>query len=136
MTREESVGGLARRLWQAVARGDADAVLSLFAPDAVFTRMGHNPLAGEFKGRSAVLDALAGTGEAVDQLRSQLLEVLVGERSAVVRFRMRASRAGHELDGEFFMYLRADGGRIVAATQVPLDQARNDAFWNAVVPAG
>lgn len=135
MTSEESCGGLARRLWQAVARGDGDAVLALCAPGAVFTTVGDNPLGGEVKGRTAILGRLALTGELVDELRSELLEVLVGERSAVLRYRMQAARGPHQLDGEFLLHLEFAGGRIVRATSVPVHQRRNDAFWNAAADA-
>jgi ketosteroid isomerase-like protein len=129
--RQESLGALVRRLWQAVARGDAATVADVYAPDAVLRRVGCNPLAGEYKGHAAILAAMAEIGETVDDLQSELLEVLVGDSSAVLRYRMRALCGRHELDGECFLHLRVEGGRIVQAIEVPLDPERNDTFWNA-----
>jgi ketosteroid isomerase-like protein len=121
---------LVHRLWDAGARGDADAIAALYAPDVVIVAHGApSVFSGEFKGSDELLDYLAGIGESVDDLRSDLLDVYTNDRGAVVRYRIAAARGPKRLDMQFLYLLEIANGRIVEATIVPSDQRVNDEFW-------
>jgi ketosteroid isomerase-like protein len=118
------------RLWDAGARGDADALAELYAPDAVLRAHGHqSALAGEFKGIFEILDFLARAGEIVEELRSELIEIYTSESGAVMRYRTVATRGPRHLDLQYFFVFEIQAGRIVEATLIPADQRQSDAFW-------
>ena len=120
--------GLARRLWRAASEGNPDPVLEL-DPKGVWRTYGVNPNAGEFHGIDAVLRYLASSGEGVEDMRSELLDVMASERGAVIHYRVRAERGPKQLDGEFFLWLRIQDGVVTEVAAVPFDQAAADAFW-------
>ena len=123
---------LVRRLWDAGARGDADAICEIHAPDAVLRAHGvSGPLAGEFKGIAEILDFLARAGELVDDSRSEIIDIYTSDAGAVIRYRTVATRGGEHLDMQYLYVLAIEQGRIVAATIVPADQRRNDEFWRS-----
>jgi ketosteroid isomerase-like protein len=120
-----------RRLWDASARGDADALRAGYAPDAVLRAYGGpvSPRAGEFKGIEEILDYLASAGETVDDLRSDILEIYTSDGGVVLRYRTVATRGDKHLDMQYLYIAAIEAGRIVRATLVPTDQRRNDEFW-------
>ena len=130
MASEHPNAALARRLWQAISEGDGSALVGeLLAPDVVWRSYGDNPLAGEAKGVEASLERLARIGENVDELRTELREVYAGEHGAVIWARTHAERGPKVLDGHLLVHLRIEGGHIVSASVVAMDQRRNDEFW-------
>ncbi len=132
MREEHPHVSLVRRLWDAGARGDADALSECYAPDAVLRAHGvAGPLAGEFKGTAEILDYLARAGEIVDDSLSDIIAIYVSEGGAVIRYRTVATRGAHHLDMQFLYVLAIEQGRITSATLVPTDQRRNDEFWRA-----
>ena len=123
---------LMRRLWDAGARGDADTVCEIYAPDAVLRAHGApGPLSGEFKGIDEILDFLARMGELVDDSISEILDVYTSNAGAVLRYRSVATRGAEQLDMQYLYILAIEQGRIVEATLVPTDQRRNDEFWRS-----
>jgi ketosteroid isomerase-like protein len=120
---------IARRLWDAISRGDVDAFLAVTSPDVVWCARGENPFAVETKGPAATLDFLANAGDAVDDLRLQVLEIFASDRGAIVHFAMDAHRGPRSFVGEFYLRLRMEGERVAEAELVPADTASNDAFW-------
>lgn len=124
---------LARLIWDATARGDVDALLQAFAPDVVMRVRGRNPMSGEYKGSTALLEQLARSAELVDDLRLDLLEIYGGKDGALIHYRQDATRGALHLDGEFHLSFRVAGGRIYEVEIVAADQERTDAFWHAVL---
>lgn len=121
---------LVHRLWNAGARGDADALLELYAPDAVLRAHGsQSPMAGEFKGIAEIIDYFARSGEIVEDSRSEILAVYTNASGAVIRYRTIATRGPKQLDMQYLYVVAIENGRIVEATLVPTDQRANDAFW-------
>ena len=122
---------LMRRLWEASARGDAEALSVGYAPDAVLRAYGGpvSPRTGEYKGIDEILDYLASAGETVDDLSSEMLEMYTSDGGVVVRYRTLATRGDQHLDMQYLYIAAIEAGRIVRATLVPMDQRRNDEFW-------
>lgn len=124
---------LAHRVWDATARGDVDSLLQIYAPDVVMWVRGRNPLCGEYKGSTALLEQFARSAELVDELCLDLLEIYSSEDGALIRYRVEATRGEHRLDAEFHLSFRVAAGRIHEVEIVSTDQDRADAFWNEVV---
>ena len=123
---------IARKVWEAVANGDADRIAECYAPDAVIRGYGNEgPLVGEFKGIAEILDRLARVGEGVDDLRSEVLEIYGGETGAVIRYRSNATRGGKQIDMPYVYVLTIEQDRITHAMLIPSDQRRHDEFWRA-----
>lgn len=129
MALEHPNAAIARRLWDAAARGDPDPVLELYAPHAVLRAHGDNPLAGEYKGGAGVLEYLIRAGEMVDDLRASLLDIYASDDGAVTRYRTTATRGAKRLDMVFLIVQRMERGRVEEAEVISTDQKRNDAFW-------
>ncbi len=120
---------VARRFWEAAAAGDPEAILALFSPDTVWRALGDNPIAGEYHGPEKVLGYMARLGETVDELRSDLDDIFVSDRGAVIRYHVAARRGPKRLDGDYVMILVIEAGRILEVTVVPSDQQQSNAFW-------
>ena len=58
----------ARRLWDAAAEGDADALRELLTDDVAWRVRGSHPLSGDYQGPEGVLHYLASVGEQADEL--------------------------------------------------------------------
>jgi ketosteroid isomerase-like protein len=108
---------IARRLWEAISRGDVEAFLALTSPDVVWRARGENPFALETK------------GDAVDDLRMQVLDIFASDRGAIVHYAMNAHRGPRAVAGELYLRLRMEGDRVAEAELIAADAAGNDAFW-------
>jgi ketosteroid isomerase-like protein len=132
MTLEHPHAAVARAIWDAIARGDREALLGLYAPDAVLRVHGDNPLAGEYKGVDSVLAGMARPAELVDDMRSELLDVYAGDTGAVIRYRVTAERGEAQLDQVYLTVVDIRDGRVTRATSLATDQLRTDAFWRGI----
>lgn len=128
MQRNEDV---TRRLWEAVADGDAEALGSVLTPGVIWRSVGDNPVAGDYFGTQAVMEYLAKVGDLADELASTLEEIYANAGGAIAVHRVRARRGTRLLDMEYLIRLRIVDGQIVSAISVPVDQRTNDEFWSA-----
>ena len=129
MTREHRHAKVARAIWDAIARGDRETLLTLFATDAVLRVHGDNPWAGEYKGVDSVLSGMARPADLVDDMRSELLDVYAGDTGAVIRYRVTAERGDAQLDQVYLTVVDIRNGRAIRVTSLATDQLRTDAFW-------
>ena len=120
---------IARRLWEAISRGDVEAFLAVASPDVVWRARGENPFALQTKGPAATLEFLANAGDAVDDLRMQVLDIFASDRGAIIRYAMDAHRGPRSIAGELYLRLRIEGDRVAEAELIAADAAGNDAFW-------
>ena len=121
----------ALRLWEAIASGEPDALREVLAPKTVWRMYGRSPLAGSYIGADAVLGLMAEVGERCDTMRADLVDILVSERGAVLRYAIDARRGAHRLEIEHVLITRIACGKIVEAVFAPLDQEKYDRFWLA-----
>ncbi len=129
MTPDHHNARVASRLWEAIARGDAEAFLAVTSPDVVWRTRGEHPFAVETKGPAAALEFLANAGDAVDDLRLQVLDIFTSDRGAIVHYAMDAHRGPRTIAGELYLRLRIEGDRVAEAELIAADAASNDAFW-------
>ena len=121
---------IANRLWDAIARGDAGALRELLCDKSVWRMYGRSPLAGAYLGPDAILEFMARVGELTDDLRSDLIDVFVSDRGAVLRYGIRAVRSSQTLDTEHLFLIHVARGRITEAVFAPVDQHGYDRFFS------
>lgn len=120
---------LARALWDAIAEGDPKKIAQLLDPKAVWTTHGRSALAGTYHGPDEVIGLFARVGELADELEAQLVDILVSDVGAVIRYRVLAQRGSRSLDAEHLVLVRIEGTRVLEAIFAPLDQYLYDRFW-------
>ena len=120
---------LTKAFWEAIADADAESLRLLLSVDVVWRAAGLNPLSGEYRGVDEVLGYLADVGERVDALSSTLSDIYVNDEGAVVDYHVTARRGSYQLEMDYLLRLRMDGGRVKDALLVPVDQRQNDDFW-------
>lgn len=120
---------LARRLWSAIAEADVQTLSEVLAVKTVWRMYGRSPVAGTYEGVETVVGFLARVGELSDDLEASLVDILVSERGAVMRYRISARRGAKRLEIEHLLLVEIEGGRVEEAVFAPLDQDRYDRFW-------
>jgi ketosteroid isomerase-like protein len=121
---------IARRLWDVIARADASALRDLMSDKTVWRMPGDSLVAGTYVGADAILHFMARVGELTDDLHSDLIDIFVSERGAVLRYAIHAIRGPRSLDIEHLFMIRVVGGRITEAVFAPVDQQRYDRFFS------
>ena len=121
---------IARCLWDAIARADASALRDLMSEKTVWRMPGDSLVAGTYVGADAVLDFMARVGELTDDLHSDLIDIFVSDRGAVLRYSIRAIRGARILDIEHLFVIRVVEGEITEAVFAPSDQQRYDRFFS------
>lgn len=129
-----AVGGspneaLARRIHAAFHAGDLEAIGRELADDVVWHTPGTNALAGEHRGREAVLALMRKAGELTGgTLHVDLLTAMGDADYAMLWVRTTATRGDRHLDMKEALVFAVCDGRVAEAWQRP-DQTRFDAFF-------
>lgn len=124
-----TLGELARAAWQAVSDADVDGIRRLVADDVVWHASGRGLRSGDFRGRDAILEYLAGIGDDADEFESELDDVLVGAHRTAILFRVSGRREGRLLEAGFVLLMRFEDNRIAEIWSVARDQHAVDEFW-------
>src|SRR5262249_55576753 len=127
---EHPNAALARRVWGALSRGDAESLRLLLAPDLAWHVASRGtPWSGTRRGYDSVVDFLADIGERTDVADSQWRGLVVrGERVRVIyHVSMRVGTRRAELD--YAWLARVEDGRFAEVWTVPLDPFAVEAFW-------
>ena len=123
---------IVRQGYKAFGEGDMDTLRSLFAPDAVHSATGNNPLAADYKGIDAILGyygqlfELSG-GTFTAELKSTRAE---GDDTVVATHTDRGQRDGKTLDQDEELTFTLAGGKITQLAEKHSDPAAYDAFWS------
>ena len=127
---------LARRAWDAIARGDADALRELLAPDLVWRATSQGtPWFGVHQGADAAIDMLARVGEATDVFDADLVDVLASDERVLVLFRVRIAIGVREVEVDYLLLGRVSGRHIVEVWTAALEPAVIAAFWQSAAGA-
>jgi len=115
---------------EAYERGTVDALAPLLGEDVVWHVPGHSRIAGEHRGRAAVLGYLALRREMTDATFRVTVHglALIGDR-VVQLAGGRASRDGRQVTWETVGVFRVRDGRISECWLVPFDQYEFDSIW-------
>jgi len=121
---------LARRLWDAIALADVEMLRELMTEKTTWRMCGRSPLAGLYEGPEAILPFMARVGELTEDLHSNLIDIFVNDRGAVMRYSVHAVRGPQHLDTEHLFLIRIENGRIREAVFAPVDQYAYDCFFS------
>jgi len=122
-------GGVVRRLYDSVARGDVATLKDCFAQDAVWHIPGHSPIAGDHAGRDVILKILAGLRPlSGGTFKADLMEVLVGDSQVVALQHATGERDGKQLDVLACQLITTKDGKIASMRGFYSDQYALDVF--------
>jgi len=132
---EHPNGALARRVWGALSRGDAESLRELLAPDVVWhaASLG-TPWSGTYRGYEAVVDFLADIGERTDVADSQWGDVLVSDRRVLVIYHLSLRVGARRAETDYAWLARVEDGRFSEVWTIPLDPLAIEAFWASGFP--
>lgn len=115
---------------RAYARGDMDGVRDLLSEEVVWHVPGRSAIAGEHRGRAAVLDYLAKRRDMTNaSFRVTVHGVAMIDDRVVQLAGGRAERGGRELSWETVGVFSVRGGQIAECWLIPFDQAAFDDIW-------
>jgi ketosteroid isomerase-like protein len=121
---------LVRRGFEAFNSGDVDTLVEIIADDAVQIMPGANVVAGEHKGREAILTMYARLFEETAGTLKVVLEgTYAAGNSVVAIYRGTAQRNGRSLDQRNALVFEIEHGQAVRLTDLPADLAALDLFW-------
>jgi ketosteroid isomerase-like protein len=121
---------LARRAWDAIARGDAEALLEMLAPDLVWRATAQGtPWYGVHQGAEAAIDMLARVGETTDVFDADLVDILASDERVLVLFLVRIAVGGREVELDYLLLGRVVGDRIREIWTAALEPGRIEQFW-------
>jgi len=122
---------LVRRGFEAFTTGDIDTLVEIIADDAVQIMPGNNVIAGEHKGRDAILTMY---GRLFEETAGTLKVVLEGTYAAgnnvVAIYRGTATRNGRSLDQRNALVFEIERGQAVRLTDLPEDLDAANSFWS------
>jgi ketosteroid isomerase-like protein len=130
MVGEHPNAALARRFFEAFAVRDGRVVAASLDEDVVWRVGGTSPMAGEYRGRRAVVRFLASTTAQTDgTYRGELLFTVADDERVLIVYRARGERNERTIDLRQLLLCEVRDGRFVDVTAVPTDQYAFDAFW-------
>ena len=122
---------LVRKGYKAFGEGDMDTLRTLFAPDAVHSATGNNPLAGDYKGIDDILGYYGKLFELTDgTFKAELKETKVDGDTVVATHRGTGKRDGKTLDQDETLTFTITGGKFTQLVDEASDPAAYDAFWS------
>jgi ketosteroid isomerase-like protein len=121
---------LARHVWEALSRGDAESLREFLAPDAVWhaTALG-TPWSGAHRGREAILDFLADVGERTEEFDAKWVDVLTSEERVLVIYHVALGLGARRTQVDYLLLGRVEAGRFAEIWTLPLDPAAIEGFW-------
>jgi ketosteroid isomerase-like protein len=121
---------LVRNLYEALGSGDITTFLDLIADDAVFHVGGDSVVAGEHRGKEAIINlGLKVLEETAATYRTELTSVLANDSHAVTLHHWTADRRGQHIEMDNFNVYRFENGLVVERWEFIEDREAHDAFW-------
>jgi ketosteroid isomerase-like protein len=121
-----------RRMYEAFARGDADAYRASFADDVVWHVPGDNPVSGAYRGHDGYFGTMPERMAPLEEWAFTVTDVAVNEKddAALVRFHLTGRRKGATVDMDGWHMVRlAPDGRIAEGWGFTSDQDSLDQFF-------
>jgi len=127
---EHPNAAIARRVWEALSRGDAESLRDLIAPDIAWHATARGtPWTGTRHGYDAVVDFLANIGERADVFDAKWQDVLVSNQHVLMIFHVRIGIGARRAELDFVWLARVEKGRFAEVWTLPLDPVALEAFW-------
>ena len=119
-----------RRVHEAFLKGDTASVDKLLAENVVYHVLGKSSLAGDHKGREAVLAHLKRFVEIPGgSMRLEAWDFLGSDDHSAAVYKVEATRPGKTLDGDLFELMRWRDGQVVEDWAFFDDQDAFDGFF-------
>ena len=124
--------GIVRRSYEAFRAGDLETLTQLFGENVSWHTPGGSPLAGDLRGREAVVARLGRyLTETGGTFRADLKRVLTDEEGRVIGIHHNvAERDGKRLDVYCCVVFELEAGRIVGCREHFYDLRAWDEFWS------
>ena len=121
-----------RRGYQAFNAGDLATLTELFHEKATWHVPGHNPMAGDYKGRDAVFNYFGRLAqETGGTLKVELKHLCADEEGRVVGIqRDTAQRGAKRLSVDTCIVFEFKDGRVISGTEYPYDLHAIEDFWS------
>jgi hypothetical protein len=124
---------LVRRGYAAFLSGDMATLNELFADDIVWHARGRSQLAGDFRGKEAVLRTFQKTFELTGgTFKLEIHDVLANDTHVVVLVHATAEREGKKLDDNSVQVFHVADGKVTEQWLQPGDAYASDEFWGQV----
>jgi ketosteroid isomerase-like protein len=123
---------IVRQGYKAFGEGDMDTLGTLFAPDAVHSAPGNNPLSGEYKGVDDVFGYYGqlserSNGTFAAELKSTKAE---GDDTVIATHHSTGQRGDKTLDQDETLTFTISSGKITRVAEKHADPSAYDAFWS------
>ena len=121
---------LTRHLYDLIGNGDLPGYLDLIADDAVFHIGGDSIVAGEHRGKDAIIRlGMLVREETGGTFRTGLLSVQANDAYSVTLHRWTAERRGERVEMDNFNVYGFERGLVVERWEYVADQRAHDNFW-------
>lgn len=119
-----------RRGYEAWNSGDLDFIREYFTEDAVLHLAGNNAMSGTYRGRDAVMDALARDSQGWGP-HAEMETILASDGHVIAFFQVTSERDGKTLDVVLAEPMKVNAeGKITEIWFLANDQRGYDQFWS------
>jgi len=119
-----------RRGYEAWNSGDLDFIREYFTEDAVLHLAGNNAMSGTYRGRDAVMDALARDSQGWGP-HAEMETILASDDHVIAFFHAISERDGKTLDVVLAQAIKFNAeGKVTEAWFLPNDQRGYDQFFS------
>jgi len=119
-----------RRGYEAWNSGDLDFIREYFTEDAVLHLAGNNAMSGTYRGRDAVMDALARDSQGWGP-HAEMETILASDDHVIAFFQVTSERDGKTLDVVLAQAIKFNAeGKVTEAWFLPNDQRGYDQFFS------
>ena len=130
MSSRDQNAAVVRAYADAWRKGDAAALVGLYADDFTLHYFGHSPLAGDHTGKAAALATLARVQQLTNRKLIDVHDVLAGDDHGTIFARERWERDGRTLDVQRVLVYHTQNGLLSECWVFDDDQLAVDEFWN------
>jgi ketosteroid isomerase-like protein len=118
---------IARKGYAAFESGDVQAVMDLFADDIVWHIFGTSPLAGDYRGKQAVMELFGKYMGMLDSQQTEVHDIVANDQHTVVMGTVTLKRKGRTLESKITDVIHPDSeGRVKEFWRFSDDQAALD----------
>jgi ketosteroid isomerase-like protein len=120
-----------KRYLDTFAEGDLEALMEFFSPEVVWHVAGSHRLAGDYRGKPALLDYFRqARDETAGSIKLDPTAIMASDQHIALFLRVTGERAGKRLDVEQAQAFTVDAdGKLAEFWSMADDQAALDEFW-------
>ena len=121
-----------KRYCEAWKKGDLPTMFGLYHDEFILHYFGRSPLAGEHRGKAAVIGVLGKVQKLTNRQLLEIRDVLASDDHAIVIARERFGRDGKQLEANRIFVYRVRDGKLWECWVYDEDQRAVDEFWNGL----